>query len=55
MEIAYPSWNLQKDPSATFIGTDGILLEVRNQKEGCCAWSLVAPTSHIVALRLVLL
>jgi hypothetical protein len=34
---------------------DGILLEVHNQKEGCCAWSLVATTSRVLTLRLVLL
>jgi hypothetical protein len=34
------------------VGTDGVLLEVRNQKEGCYPWSLVATTSHILALKL---
>jgi hypothetical protein len=32
--------------------TDGILLKVRNQKEGCYTWSLVATTSRILALKL---
>jgi hypothetical protein len=31
---------------------DGVLLEVYNQKEGCCAWSLIATTCHILALKL---
>jgi hypothetical protein len=55
MEIAFPPWNLQKDPCATFVRTGGVLLEVRNWKEGCCAWSLMAATSRILALSLVLL
>jgi hypothetical protein len=29
---------------------DGVLLEVRNRKERCCDWSLVATTSHIATL-----
>jgi hypothetical protein len=52
MESTFPSQNLRKDPGATFIRTDSILLEVRNQKEGCCAWSLIATTSRILALKL---
>jgi hypothetical protein len=51
MESAFASQNLQKDPCATFVRTDGVLLEVRNQKEGCYPWSLVATTSHILALK----
>jgi hypothetical protein len=31
----------------TLIPMDDILLEVRNRKERCCAWSLVAMTTHI--------
>jgi hypothetical protein len=31
---------------------DDVLLEVRNQKEGFCAWSLIATTSHILTLTL---
>jgi hypothetical protein len=46
-----PSQNLWKDPCATVIGMDGVLLEVRNRKWGCCPWSLVA-TSKILALKL---
>jgi hypothetical protein len=34
---------------------DGVLLEVRNQKERGYAWSLVATISHILALNLSLL
>jgi hypothetical protein len=49
---ASPFWNLWKDPYATFVGTDSVLLELRNRKEGCCAWSLVAITSRILALKL---
>jgi hypothetical protein len=51
----FPSRKLQKDSCATFVGTDGILLEVRNQKEGYCTWSRVATTSRILALSLLLL
>jgi hypothetical protein len=52
MKSVFPSWNLQKDPYATFIRTDDVLLKVHNQKEGCFHWSLVATTSHILALKL---
>jgi hypothetical protein len=52
MESAFPSQNLWKDPCKTFIRMDGVLLEVHNQKEECCAWSLVATISHILALKL---
>jgi hypothetical protein len=41
---------LAKVPCATFVRTDGVLLKVRNQKRECSAWSLVATTSHILAL-----
>jgi hypothetical protein len=53
MEGASPPRNLRKDPYATFVGTDGVLLELRNQKEGGCARSLVATTSHVLALKLI--
>jgi hypothetical protein len=52
MESASPPQKFQKDPCATFIRTDGVLLEVRNRKVECCIWSLVATTSHILALKL---
>jgi hypothetical protein len=52
MEGVSPPRSLQKDPCATFVRTDGVLLEVRNQKEGCCPWSLIATVSHILALKL---
>jgi hypothetical protein len=52
MESAFSSRNLQKDHCATFVRTDGVLLEVRNQKEECCAWNLVAIISHILSLTL---
>jgi hypothetical protein len=55
MEGTSPPQNLQKYPCAIFIGTDGVLLEVHNQKEGCCAWSLMATASQILALSLLLL
>jgi hypothetical protein len=55
MENAFPSQNLQKDPCATFLRTDGVLLEVHNRKEECHVQSLVATTSHILALKLQLL
>jgi hypothetical protein len=48
----FPPHNLQKDPCATFCETDDVLLEVHNWKGECCAWSLVATTSHILALKL---
>jgi hypothetical protein len=51
MESAIPPRNLQKDPCATFVWTDGVLLEVHNWKKGCCPWSLIATTSHILALK----
>jgi hypothetical protein len=52
MESAFHSQDLRKDPCATFIRTDGVLLDVRNRKEECRIWSLVATTNHIIALKL---
>jgi hypothetical protein len=52
MKNAFLHWKLAKDPCASFIRTDGILLDVRNRKERCCVWSLGATTSHIRALSL---
>jgi hypothetical protein len=46
---------LAKDPCASFIRIDGVLLEVRNQKEEYCAWSLIATTSRMLDLSLLLL
>jgi hypothetical protein len=46
------SLELAKCPYASFIRTDVVLLEVRNQKEECYAWSLVAITSRILTLKL---
>jgi hypothetical protein len=34
---------------------DGVLLKVCNWKEGCCTWSLVATTSCMLALSILLL
>jgi hypothetical protein len=45
----------KKDSYVTFFKMDGVLLEVHNQKEGCCAWSLVATTSRMLAISLLLL
>jgi hypothetical protein len=55
MEGAFPSQNMQKDPYATFIEMDDVLLEVRNQKEGYCPCRIIATTSRILALSLLLL
>jgi hypothetical protein len=52
MEGASPPRNLWKYSCATFVGTDGILLKIHNQKEGCCARSLIATVSHVLALNL---
>jgi hypothetical protein len=52
MEDAFPLWNLRKDPCTSFVGMDGVWLEVCNQKEECCTWSLIAITSHILSLTL---
>jgi hypothetical protein len=52
MEDAFPPRNLRKDPYSSFIRTDGVWLEVRNRKEECCVWSLIAITSHILSLTL---
>jgi hypothetical protein len=49
------SSELAKDPCASFVGTDDVLFEVLNRKEGCYAWSLFATTSRILALSLTLL
>jgi hypothetical protein len=55
MESTFPSQNMCKGHYATFIGTDDVLLKVRNQKGGCLPWSLIATTSHILALKLTAL
>jgi hypothetical protein len=52
MKSAFSSWNLRKNHCASFIRTNGVLLEVCSRKDECCAWSLVAITSHILALKL---
>jgi hypothetical protein len=46
------SSELAKYPYASFVKMDGVLLEVRNRKEKCCTWSLIATTSRILALKL---
>jgi hypothetical protein len=45
---------LAKGPCASFVRTDDILIKVRNQKEECRTWSLIATTSQVLALRLSL-
>jgi hypothetical protein len=45
---------LAKGPCASFVGTDGVLLEVPNRKEECHTWTLVAIMSQVLALRLPL-
>jgi hypothetical protein len=52
MKSTFPSQNLQKDPYATFVRTDGVLLEVHNRKEEYRTWSLVITISHILALKI---
>jgi hypothetical protein len=52
MESAFPSRDLRNGPCATIIRMDGVWLEVYNQKEECCPWSLIATTGHILALKL---
>jgi hypothetical protein len=37
----------------TLVPTDGVLLEVHNQKERYRTWSLVATTSHIRTLSML--
>jgi hypothetical protein len=56
VESASPSLKISKEVSfVTFFRTDGVLLKVRNREGRCYAWSLVATTSHIQALRLLFL
>jgi hypothetical protein len=40
-------WNWLENSITTLVPIDGVLLEVRNRKERCRAWSLIAMTSHI--------
>jgi hypothetical protein len=54
VEKCNSSSELAKDSCASFIRTDGVLLEVRNRKEGCYAWSLIAMTSHVQTLNMLL-
>jgi hypothetical protein len=39
-------WNWSANLVTTLVPADGVLLEVRNRKERCHSWSLVAMTSH---------
>jgi hypothetical protein len=45
------SW--PKNSITTLVPTDGVLLEVHNQKEGYHAWSLVATTGHVRTLGML--
>jgi hypothetical protein len=40
-------WNGPENLITTLIPTDGILLEIHNQKERCHSWSLIATTSRV--------
>jgi hypothetical protein len=46
---------ISKRPCASFIRTDGVLLEVHSRKEECHTWSLVDTASQILALSQLLL
>jgi hypothetical protein len=48
----YENW--PENPTTTLVSMVGVLLVVRNRKEGCCAWSLVATTSHDRTLSMLL-
>jgi hypothetical protein len=54
MESVISYWNWQQNPIITLIWTYGVLLEVRNWKERCYARNLVATSSHIWTLSLLL-
>jgi hypothetical protein len=47
-------WNWPENPITTLVLMDGILLQVCNRKKRCRAWSLVAATSHIRTLSMLL-
>jgi hypothetical protein len=44
------NWNWPENPTTTLASTDGVLLEVRNRKERCHAWSLIATASRVRTL-----
>jgi hypothetical protein len=46
--ISYRNW--PENPIMTFFPTYGVLLDVRNRKKRCHAWSLIAMTSHVQTL-----
>jgi hypothetical protein len=48
--ISYRDW--PENLIMTLFPMDGVLLEVRNRKERCCAWSPVAMTSHVQTLNM---
>jgi hypothetical protein len=47
-------WNWSENLIMTLFSTDGILFEVRNRKKRWHAWSLVAMTSHVWTLSMLL-
>jgi hypothetical protein len=50
--ISYQNWPVNL--IMTLFPMDGIVLEVRSQKERCLAWSPVATTSHIRTVSVLL-
>jgi hypothetical protein len=48
----YENW--PENLTTTLVSMVGVLLEVRNRKEGCRAWGLVATTSHDRTLSMLL-
>jgi hypothetical protein len=49
--ISYQNW--PENPIMTLFLMNGVLLEVRNRKERCHAWSPIATTSHVRALSML--
>jgi hypothetical protein len=55
-KLRFPSLKINKEVTfVIFFWTDGILHEVHNWEGRCCVWSLIATTSCVLALCLVLL
>jgi hypothetical protein len=50
--ISYRNW--PENLIMTLFPMDGVVLKVRNQKERCHAWSLVATTSHVRIVSVLL-
>jgi hypothetical protein len=51
--ISYRDW--PENPIMTLFPTDCVLLEVRNRRERCHAWSPIATTSHVWTLSMLFL